>query len=142
MKNKASMFFSGLYCALSRPRIALFFRQAGFFLISLLLSVQVFARNPLLVDTIAVSQLPVEAQQTLALIKEGGPFPYRKDGVVFGNYEGLLPKQNRGYYHEFTVTTPRSRNRGARRLISGGVKAPVEYFYTDDHYASFRRIRE
>ncbi|WP_225869999.1 ribonuclease [Glaciimonas sp. PCH181] len=114
-----------------------FFRQGALLLLGLLLSFQVFA------GAIAVSQLPGEAQQTLALIKQGGPFPYPKDGVVFGNYERLLPEQRRGYYHEFTVKTPRSRNRGARRIIAGGkAQSSGEYYYTDDHYASFRRIQE
>jgi ribonuclease T1 len=90
-----------------------------------------------------VSELPKEARVTLQLIKQGGPFPYDNDGVVFGNYERLLPKQKRGYYREFTVKTPGARNRGARRIVAGGeAGAPREYFYTDDHYASFRRIQE
>ena len=93
--------------------------------------------------TVALASLPPEAQQTLGLIKQGGPFPYAKDGVVFGNYEKVLPRQKRGYYHEFTVKTPRARNRGARRIISGGEpQTSGEYYYTDDHYATFRRIRE
>ena len=90
-----------------------------------------------------LADLPREAQTTLELIKQGGPFRYEKDGVVFGNYEARLPKQKRGYYHEYTVETPRARNRGARRIIAGG--NPVssdEYYYTGDHYQSFRRIRE
>jgi ribonuclease T1 len=92
---------------------------------------------------IAVAELPLQARRTLALIKRGGPFPYAKDGTVFRNYEGVLPKQKRGYYHEFTVKTPRNRNRGARRIVSGG--DPItsgEYYYTDDHYATFKRIKE
>lgn len=77
------------------------------------------------------------------MIKRGGPFPYAKDGVVFGNYEGVLPRQKRGYYHEYTVKTPRARNRGARRIISGGDPAASgEYYYTDDHYVTFMRIQE
>ena len=92
---------------------------------------------------ILVADLPKEAQVTLLLIKQGGPFPYEKDGVVFGNYESRLPKQKRGYYHEYTVKTPRARNRGARRIIAGGEpKSSGEYYYTDDHYDSFRRIKE
>jgi len=79
----------------------------------------------------------------LKLIKQGGPFPYAKDGVVFGNYEGFLPRQGRGYYHEFTVVTPRARNRGARRIIAGGnAQTSGEYFYTKDHYRTFQRIKE
>jgi ribonuclease T1 len=88
---------------------------------------------------IAVEQLPKEARETLALIKKGGPYPYAKDGIVFGNREARLPKQKRGYYREFTVKTPGERTRGARRIIAGSAG---EYWYTDDHYASFRRIRE
>lgn len=114
-----------------------------FFLAALLLSFSVFAKGPTQLDVIAVADLPGEAQKTLVLIKQGGPFPYAKDGVVFGNYEGVLPKQKRGYYHEFTVKTPGARNRGARRIIVGGDLVPSrDYFYTDDHYATFKRIKE
>jgi ribonuclease T1 len=110
---------------------------------SLLLLCNVFARTSGYLDVIAVSDLPKEAQVTLLLIKRGGPFPYAQDGAIFGNYEGVLPKQKRGYYHEFTVKTPGARNRGARRIIAGG--EPVmsrEYYYTDNHYATFKRIKE
>ncbi len=86
-----------------------------------------------------VSELPPEARQTLALIKVGGPFPYQKDGSVFGNREALLPKRNRGYYREYTVKTPGARDRGARRIVAG---TAGEFYYTDDHYRSFRRIIE
>jgi ribonuclease T1 len=86
---------------------------------------------------VAVSQLPPEARQTLDKIHAGGPFKYRQDGVVFGNRERLLPSRPRGYYHEYTVTTPGSRDRGARRIIAG---SSGEFWYTDDHYSSFRRI--
>ena len=88
---------------------------------------------------IAVAQLPDEARQTLALIRQGGPFPYAKDGTVFGNREARLPKQKRGYYREYTVRTPGERTRGARRIVSG---RGGEFWYTDDHYRTFRRIRE
>ncbi|MFF4508592.1 ribonuclease domain-containing protein [Streptomyces sp. NPDC001401] len=87
--------------------------------------------------TVRVSQLPTEARQTLALIDKGGPFPYARDGVVFGNFEGLLPEQKRGYYHEYTVRTPGSRDRGARRIVTG---QGGEIYYTDDHYNSFRAV--
>jgi ribonuclease T1 len=87
--------------------------------------------------TVSVAALPAQAQETLRLIDAGGPFPYRQDGVVFGNRERLLPSQKNGYYHEYTVRTPGSQDRGARRIITGG---PAERYYTDDHYASFRRI--
>ncbi len=116
-------------------------------LVAILFSCTAFAREPagrLPDDTIRATALPSEARRTLALIKQGGPFPYAKDGAVFGNYEGLLPKQPRGYYHEFTVKTPGSRNRGARRLVVGGkvITSSDEFYYTADHYASFRRILE
>lgn len=101
------------------------------------------ARPPAWLATIAAAELPAEAQRTLVLIKRGGPFPYAKDGVVFGNYEGALPRRKRGYYHEYTVKTPRARNRGARRIISGGDPATSgEYYYTSDHYVTFMRIQE
>jgi ribonuclease T1 len=95
-------------------------------------------------NEISLGQLPQEARQTLALIKAGGPFPYAKDGSVFGNREGLLPKRNRGYYREYTVKTPGAKDRGARRIVAGGCGeyACVEYFYTADHYRSFKRIIE
>lgn len=84
--------------------------------------------------------LPPEARQTLRLIVDGGPFPYRQDGVVFGNREGRLPEQPRGYYHEYTVNTPGASNRGTRRIITGGTP-PLVYYYTDDHYETFRRFQ-
>lgn len=84
-------------------------------------------------------RLPPEARETLRLIRAGGPFPYARDGVVFGNFEGRLPKQRRGYYHEYTVPTPGLSHRGARRIVTGG-GPPREFWYTDDHYESFRRI--
>jgi ribonuclease T1 len=83
--------------------------------------------------------LPMEARATLEAIACGGPFEHSQDGVVFGNYEGLLPQQPRGYYHEYTVETPGARTRGARRIITGGMP-PVVWYYTDDHYRSFRRF--
>jgi len=86
---------------------------------------------------IAVGKLPGEARQTLALIEKNGPFPHPRDGVVFGNREGLLPKRERGYYREYTVKTPGTHDRGARRIVAGRAG---EYYYTDDHYRSFRRI--
>ena len=97
-------------------------------------------RAPLAPATeIAAAELPQEARQTLAVIRKGGPFPYAKDGAVFGNREGKLPGKKRGYYREFTVKTPGERTRGARRIIWG---AGGEFYYTDDHYNHFRRIKD
>jgi ribonuclease T1 len=90
-------------------------------------------------DSIHVSQLPPEGRQTLALIKRGGPFPYAKDGTVFHNREGRLPARPRGYYREYTVITPGAPNRGARRIVAG---RDGDYWYTADHYRTFKRIRE
>lgn len=84
-------------------------------------------------------RLPLEARETLERIRAGGPFPYPQDGRVFSNRERLLPSKARGYYREYTVHTPGARDRGARRIVAGG---SGEYYYTDDHYRSFRRIRE
>jgi ribonuclease T1 len=90
-------------------------------------------------NEIPLKELPPEARQTLALIKAGGPFPYARDGSAFGNREGLLPRRERGYYREYTVKTPGARNRAARRIVTG---IAGEYYYTDDHYRSFKRIIE
>jgi ribonuclease T1 len=88
--------------------------------------------------TVAAAGLPPEARQTLRLIDAGGPFPYAKDGSVFGNVEGILPPHRRGYYHEYTVPTPGERDRGARRIVTG---SGGEAYYTDDHYQTFRTVR-
>jgi ribonuclease T1 len=103
------------------------------------------ARGPLsggLVETITTQQLPTQGQGMLALIYQGGPFRHDKDGVVFGNRERILPASPRGYYREYTVRTPNERSRGARRIVCGGTRpvAPDACYYTDDHYASFRKI--
>lgn len=92
--------------------------------------------------TVSLGSLPPQARKTHELILSGGPFPYSKDGTVFGNRERLLPRQERGYYREYTVKTPGSRDRGARRIVCGGKapKQPDNCFYTADHYASFSRI--
>ena len=92
--------------------------------------------------TVALAVLPREAQETQQLILAGGPFPYSKDGTVFGNREQMLPRRPRGQYREYTVKTPGARNRGARRIVCAGelVKAPEVCFYTADHYITFRRI--
>ena len=89
--------------------------------------------------SIAAANLPPEGRVTLQLIKKGGPYPYRKDGAIFGNRERNLPRQARGYYTEYTVKTPGASNRGARRIIAGEVG---EYYYTSDHYNTFQRIVE
>ena len=98
-------------------------------------------------DEVRLAQLPPEARDTLQRIRSGGPFAYERDGSVFGNREGHLPKRPRGYYTEYTVRTPGARDRGARRIVAGrGATGDTatggEYYYTDDHYNSFRRIRE
>jgi ribonuclease T1 len=87
---------------------------------------------------IAKEELPKEAWATLQLIKQGGPFPYPRDGSVFGNFERRLPLKKRGYYREYTVPTPGRGDRGARRIVAG---AQGEYYYTVDHYRTFRKIR-
>lgn len=92
--------------------------------------------------TVALTQLPAQARDTHGLIRAGGPFPHAKDGTVFGNRERLLPGASRGYYREYTVRTPGLQHRGARRLVCGGLPptAPKACYYTEDHYASFRRV--
>ena len=93
-------------------------------------------------SAIAAQDLPVEARATLERIRAGGPFPYERDGVVFGNRERLLPPAPRGYYHEYTVPTPGVKSRGARRIVCGGRAATfAECYYSDDHYQSFRKIQ-
>jgi ribonuclease T1 len=104
---------------------------AGF--LALAFSVAVLAAE------ISSGALPAEALQTLILIKQGGPFPHAQDGRIFGNRERLLPQRKRGYYREYTVSAPGVRDRGPRRIVAG---PPGEYYYTDDHYRSFRKIRE
>ena len=92
-------------------------------------------------STISVAQLPSQGQDMMRLIYAGGPFKYDKDGVVFGNRERILPAKNRGFYREYTVKTSGERTRGARRIVCGGLQptAPDACYYTDDHYASFRK---
>jgi len=92
---------------------------------------------------IHVAELPREGRASYELIRQGGPFPNGKDGAVFGNRERVLPRATRGFYREYTVPTPGSRDRGARRIVCGGpMKAPHACYYTADHYASFRMIVE
>jgi len=92
---------------------------------------------------VPIRELPGEAREVLKQIRTGGPFAYERDGVVFGNREGLLPPHPRGYYREYTVRTPGARNRGARRIVCGGPsRSPDACYYSSDHYNSFARIRE
>ena len=99
-------------------------------------------------DAVKQTSLPTEAQNTLHLIRQGGPFPYpQKDGSVFGNFEKRLPVKTRAYYREYTVPTPGSKDRGPRRIVAGqgktgDVKTSGEYYYTEDHYRHFKRIQE
>jgi ribonuclease T1 len=93
--------------------------------------------------TVPVTQLPRQGRETYELIRQGGPFPYDKDGAVFGNRERQLPTEARGYYREYTVATPGSRDRGARRIVCGGPpRAPHACYYTADHSACFRWMVE
>lgn len=134
------MFQSGRPLALSAWRK---FGLATSLGLVLLAPVAVQAKRPVAeTPVVSLSTLPAEARHTERLIRAGGPFPYRKDGSVFGNRERLLPAQRRGHYREYTVDTPGSRDRGARRIVCGGEPPtqPEACFYTDDHYASFRRI--
>ena len=113
----------------------------------LVLTGTAFARGPASIGEIGLAALPREAHATLALIKVGGPFPYARDGSVFSNREKMLPPRRRGYYREYTVPTPGARDRGARRIVAGAgapgdVRTSGEYYYSDDHYNSYRRIRE
>lgn len=131
-------------------RLAAFFRLALF----LALAGFVFGSHPALgrattpIETVRLADLPPEARHTVSLIKHGGPFPFpRKDGSTFGNFERRLPERPRGYYREYTVPTPGSRDRGARRIVAGSgrtgnVATSGEYYYTHDHYRSFRLIQE
>ena len=98
--------------------------------------------NTQALPVIAYTGLPVQGQEVMEQIRQGGPFRYEKDGTVFGNRERLLPGQKRGYYREYTVPTPGLSHRGARRIVCGGQKpvAPDNCYYTEDHYASFRLI--
>jgi ribonuclease T1 len=110
-------------------------------------TILVQARTPQEVQsqaTLLVTDMPREGQTTYEKIRKGGPFPYEKDGTVFGNRERLLPREARGFYREYTVRTPGSRDRGARRIVCGGLvpQEPKACFYTQDHYASFRMIVE
>ena len=109
--------------------------------VALALSGAVQARNQFS-GTVSLTALPVEAQTTHELILAGGPFPFRKDGAAFANRERQLPSRPRGFYHEYTVPTPGARDRGARRIVCGGVPPtqPQACYYTGDHYATYRQI--
>jgi ribonuclease T1 len=125
-------------------RFILHFLFCLFAMLLALVSVQTYAdvfgsNNDREMQIVAVSTLPLEGRETLHLIKQGGPFLYARDGVIFNNFEKRLPKRQRGYYREFTVKTPGIRNRGARRIVCG---QPVECYYSADHYQTFRRIVE
>jgi len=95
--------------------------------------------QPREIAAVAAEALPPEARHTLELIRGGGPYPYERDGVIFGNRERMLPPRERGYYREYTVATPGVKHRGARRIVVG---RGGELYYTEDHYRSFKRIRE
>lgn len=97
------------------------------------------AARPAPSPTAGQQRLPPGVAEVVGLIQRGGPFPHRQDGTVFGNREGRLPPAARGYYHEYTVPTPGAPDRGARRLVTGG-DPPVDWYYTDDHYRSFRQL--
>jgi ribonuclease T1 len=116
----------------------------GFLLAAASVSSLVQAKGPVAAEsapTVSVAMLPSQGAQTYERIRQGGPFSYEKDGVVFGNRERLLPAQKRGFYREYTVKTPGARDRGVRRIVCGGPpRTPDICYYTDDHYASFRRI--
>ena len=105
---------------------------------ALCLPAQAFTHAPQIPD-VAISALPPEAQQTLSLIRTGGPYPFKRDGITFQNREQRLPSQAKGYYREFTVPTPGLNHRGAKRIIAG---RSGEFYYTADHYRSFVRIRQ
>ena len=108
-------------------------------LLAALLAVCFVSQAAAFSSRIEAKDLPPEARHTLALIKSNGAFPYAQDGKTFGNREGRLPKRAYGYYREYTVKTPGSRDRGARRIVAGNAG---EFYYTDDHYRTFRRIHE
>ncbi len=130
LKNAISLLLISLtFAGLSLPQTAL--AQTGS------LFPGAVARN-VQIRTITVQQLPPEARKTITLIKQGGPFPYEQDGVIFGNRERILPIEPGGYYREYTVRTPGSFDRGARRIVTG---RNGEFYYTNDHYKSFFRVR-
>ncbi len=136
-------FFAASTCALRTILVALVWASAcaltGF---SVAQAKAPAAAEALSGSAIAVADLPKQGRETYAQIFKGGPFAYDKDGTVFGNRERILPAQKRGYYLEYTVKTPYARTRGAKRIVCGGTQpaAPEACYYSDDHYASFKRI--
>ena len=122
---------------LRRPQIALIALVAALALGYAINAVRGEHHTGLQSGTVALSSLPAQASDAVHLIEAGGPFPYAQDGVVFNNAERRLPDEPRGYYREYTVPTPGSADRGARRLITG---KNGEYYYTPDHYETFRRV--
>ncbi|KPK18197.1 MAG: hypothetical protein JSU71_01265 [Betaproteobacteria bacterium] len=118
-------------------------RRLGLTLLALLIGFAPLAHGrgtlPEPLHEIPIAELPAEARATIRLIKQGGPFPYERDGTVFRNFEKRLPLRERGYYQEYTVPTPGAKTRGARRIVAG---RGGELYYTADHYRSFVRIRE
>jgi|LauGreDrversion4_2_1035121.scaffolds.fasta_scaffold740954_2 ribonuclease T1 len=140
------MLLKGVFMRVAQQALARrwwFAMLMGFILLACTILVQ--ARTPQEVQsqaTLLVTDMPREGQTTYEKIRKGGPFPYEKDGTVFGNRERLLPREARGFYREYTVRTPGVRHRGARRIVCGG-QVPTEpkaCYYTEDHYASFRLI--
>lgn len=127
--------------AISRIKLAL----TGLILAASSIAGLAYARVPLVTPdhtaTISIAEMPAQGAQTYAQITRGGPFPYDKDGTIFGNRERLLPIKNRGHYREYTVATPGVRHRGTRRIVCGGQpRAPEACYYSADHYANFRKI--
>ncbi len=140
----------GLQRQARQVRAALSTGFAGMLLVSslvfgpLVFSPLAHAKGPAVaggLPVVSLAELPRQGQETYEKIQKGGPFPYEKDGTVFGNRERILPSEKRGYYREYTVKTPGSRDRGARRIVCGGkATTPDACYYTADHYSSFKRI--
>ncbi len=122
---------------LRRPQIALIALVAALALGYAINAVRGEHHTGLQSGTVALSSLPAQAGDTVHLIEAGGPFPFPQDGVVFNNAERRLPDEPRGYYREYTVPTPGSADRGARRIITG---KNGEFYYTPDHYETFHRV--
>ena len=143
MQTRFALFRSGVAKTVSQTLLAALI--SSFLGLGLSASGAVWAKAPpplLPADTIVLADLPKQANETYSAILKGGPFDYDKDGTVFGNRERILPAQKRGFYREYTVKTPYARNRGAKRIICGGSQptTPDACYYTEDHYATFKRI--